>query len=275
MVRKKSPPGASAAQASESGAGGVLTHPLAGVAGAGLLFIIAADGRTSADAYARPFTAGGAPKVALVIGGLGPNAAITRQAIEQLPPEVTLAFVPYTDGLQGWVDLARANGHEVLLEVPMEPVDYPQNDPGPYTLMAQDPGQETVKRLEWLLSRATGYFGVTNDLGGRFLASDPAMAAFSAALSRRGLAFVDDGSASSRGGGVPRASADRTIDSTLGAAAIDQQLASLETAAQQKGGALGSAGAHPVTLQEVKRWAGTLAARGLRLAPASALTAHR
>ena len=129
--------------------------------------------------------------------------------------------------------------------------------------------------MEWLLSRATGYFGVTNDLGGRFLASDPAMAAFSAALSRRGLAFVDDGSASARGGGVPRASADRTIDSTLGATAIDQQLAGLETTAQQRGGALGSAGAHPVTLQEVRRWAGSLPARGLRLAPASALTAHR
>ena len=345
MFAKKSPPGVSAAQASDSGAGGGLTQPLAGVAGAGLLFLVAAValiavtgdpqagaprvriplavsglpipafgpdsvaapaapfaglplapapivgltepgpggllpiiasyGRTPADAYARPFTSGGAPKVALVIGGLGPNSAITRQAIEQLPPEVTLAFVPYTDGLQGWVDLARANGHEVLMEMPMEPVDYPQNDPGPYTLMAQDPAQETVKRLEWLLSRATGYFGVTNDLGGRFLASDPAMATFEAALNRRGVAFVDDGSAGARGGGLPRASADRSIDVTLGAAAIDQQLAGLESTAQQRGGALGSAGAHPVTLQEVKRWAASLGARGLRLAPASALTTRR
>ena len=248
-----------------------LTEPGPG----GLLPIIGSDGRTPADAYARPFAASGAPKVALVVSGLGLNAAATRQAIEQLPPEVTLAFVPYTDGLQGWVDLARANGHEVLMEMPMEPVDYPQNDPGPYTLMAQDPAQETVKRLEWLLSRATGYFGVTNDLGGRFLASDTAMTAFSNALRRRGLAFVDDGAASGKGGGLPRATAERLIDQTLDKAAIDQQLADLEASAQQHGAALAAAGVHPVTISEVQRWAAGLNARGLRLAPASALTAQR
>jgi len=69
--------------------------------------------------------------VALIIGGLGLNAATTRQAIESLPPEVTLSFVPYADGLQGWIDMARAAGHEVMLEAPMEPADYPSNDPGP------------------------------------------------------------------------------------------------------------------------------------------------
>ena len=252
--------------------------PIAGLSApgpGGLLPVIAPDGRTPAQAYARPFHDTGAPKVALVIGGLGLNAKSTREAIEQLPPEVTLSFVPYTDGLQGWIDLARANGHEALLETPMEPLDYPQNDPGPYTLMAQDPGPETVKRLEWLMSRATGYFGVTNYLGGRFLASDPAMGVFTAALRQRGLAFVDDGSATTRGGGVPRASADMVIDQTLDGGSIDQQLAGLESAAQQHGRALGSGFAYPVTLQEVKRWAAGLAGRGLVLAPASAVMSRR
>ncbi|HEX4098391.1 MAG TPA: divergent polysaccharide deacetylase family protein, partial [Caulobacteraceae bacterium] len=221
----------------------------------GLLPIIGPGGTTPAQAYARPFHDTGAPKVALVIGGLGLNAKTTRQAIEDLPPEVTLSFVPYAEGLQGWIDLARANGHEVLLEAPMEPLDYPQNDPGPYTLMAQDPAQETVKRLETLLSRATGYFGVTNYLGGRFLASDSAMAAFAGALHQRGLGFIDDGSAAGRGGAEPRASAERVIDQDLDGASIDQQLAALEASAQQHGKALASGFSYPVTLQEVQRWA--------------------
>jgi polysaccharide deacetylase 2 family uncharacterized protein YibQ len=248
--------------------------PIAGLSApgpGGLLPVIGPDGRTPAQAYARPFTDTGAPKVALVIGGLGLNATATREAIEQLPPAVTLSFVPYTDGLQGWIDLARANGHEVLLETPMEPMDYPQNDPGPFTLMAQDSGPETVKRLEWLLSRATGYFGVTNYLGGRFLASDPAMGVFAGALRQRGLAFIDDGSASGRASGIPRASADLIIDQTLDGGSIDQQLTSLESAAQQHGRALGSGFAYPVTLDEVKRWAAGLNSRGLLLAPASAV----
>ncbi|MEO6338409.1 MAG: divergent polysaccharide deacetylase family protein, partial [Caulobacteraceae bacterium] len=148
------------------------TSPIAGLTApgpGGLLPIIGPDGKTPFQAYARPFRDNGKPKVALVVGGLGLNAATTRAAVDRLPPEVTLSFVPYADGLQGWIDLARANGHEVLLETPMEPVDYPQNDPGPYTLMAGDPAPTTIKRLEWLLSRASGYVGLTNYLGGRLV----------------------------------------------------------------------------------------------------------
>lgn len=238
----------------------------------GPLPMIGPDGRTPAQAYARPFQDSGWPKIALVIGGLGLNARATRQAIEQLPPEVTLSFVPYAEGLQAWIDLARSQGHEVLLEAPMEPVDYPQNDPGPYTLMAADGPAVTGQRLEWLLSRATGYFGVTNYLGGRFLQSDAALTGFVAALSRRGLAFIDDGSAAGRGGGVPRASALKIIDANLDAEGIGAELARLEEAAQAKGAALGSGFAYPVTLEQVRAWAQGLPGKGLQLAPASAVT---
>ena len=242
----------------------------------GLLPVIGPDGRTPAQAYARPFRDTGAPKVALVIGGLGLNSKITLQAIEQLPPEVTLSFVPYADGLQGWIDQARIHGHEVLLEAPMEPVDYPQNDPGPFTLMAQDPGPETIKRLEWLLSRASGYFGVTNYLGGRFLASDQAVTTLTTALRQRGLAFIDDGSAAGRaGGGAPRASAERVIDANLDGGSITQELSALEGSARQHGRALGSGFAYPVTLQQVQQWASGLSGRGLVLAPASAVMSAR
>ncbi len=248
-----------------------LTEPGPG----GPLPIIASDGRTAAQVYARPFRSNGKPKVAIVVGGLGLKAATTRQAIEQLPPEITLSFVPSADGLQGWIDLARANGHEVLLEAPMEPLDYPESDPGPYTLMANAAPQETIKKLEWLLTRATGYFGVTNYLGSRFVASDQGMAAFSTGLRQRGLAFVDDGSAVRRGGGVPRASADAIIDDQLDAAAIDKRLLSLEAAALQHGQAMGSAFAWPLTLSQVSAWAAGLQQRGYQLAPASALMIKR
>ena len=253
--------------------------PLAGLTapgpGGSFLPIISTDGRNPSQAYARPFQSNGKPKVALVIGGLGLNAKSTRQAIEQLPPEVTLSFVPYADGLQAWIDLARANGHEVLLEAPMEPADYPNNDPGPYTLLTTSKPAETVQHLDWLLSRATGYFGVTNYLGSKFVTSDPAMATFSGDLRQRGLAFVDDGSAARRGGGIPRASADLVVDDQLAGDAIDKQLAALEAAALQHGQALGSGFAYPITLDEVGRWAAGLSARGYQLAPASAVMARR
>ena len=263
-----------------AGAGQALAQaPIAGLtepgAGGALLPIIAQDGRTPAQAYARPFHSNGKPKIALVIGGLGLNAKTTRQAIEQLPADVTLSFVPYSEGLQGWIDLARANGHEVLVEAPMEPNDYPDNDPGPYTLMAQGRPAETIEKLDWVLSRAVGYFGVTNYLGSKFLNSDTAMAAFTGDLHQRGLAFIDDGTAVKRGGGLMRASADAVIDDQLAGDAIDKQLVLLEVDATRDGQALGSGFAYPLTLDQVARWATTLAQRGYQLAPASAVTMRR
>ncbi|MDB5451486.1 MAG: hypothetical protein JWO33_64 [Caulobacteraceae bacterium] len=249
-----------------------LTEPAPGGA---LLPIVATDGRSAFQAYARPFISNGKPKVAMVVGGLGLNPKYTRQAIEQLPAEVTLSFVPYREDLQSWIDLARAHGHEVLLEAPMEPNDYPDNDPGPFTLMAGGQPQETAKRTEWLLSRATGYFGLTNYLGSKFVTSEAGMSAFTQTLKARGVAFVDDGSAAKRGGGIPRASADRIIDDQLAAEAINQRLADLESTAAKRGQALGSGFSYPITLTQVSAWAQGLDQRGFQLAPASALMARR
>ena len=259
--------------------GALPAAPIAGLSApgpsGGLLPVIAADGRTVAQAYARPFTGNGSPKVALIVGGLGLNPQTTRAAIESLPPEITLSFAPYAEDLQGWIDMARAAGHEVLLEAPMEPVDYPANDPGPYTLLAAARPEDMGRKLDWLLSRATGYFGVTNYLGSRFLANDAAMAGFSSALGHRGVAFIDDGQGRRRRGGVMRASADRLIDEQLAADAIDKQLSALETGAFKGGQALGSGFAYPVTVAAINRWAQGLGARGVQLAPASALMVKR
>ncbi len=260
-ARPKAPP---LAQAPIAG----LTAPGPG----GLLPIIGRDGRTPFQAYARPFASNGKPKVAIVVGALGLNATATRAAIEKLQPEVTLSFTPYADGLQAWIDLARANGHEVMVEIPMEPLDYPANDPGPSTLMAGAPGGEITHKLEGLLTRATGYFAVTNYMGGRFMSSDTAMSALIASLRSRGVGFVDDGTAGKRGGGgTPRASADSVIDDDPSASAIDGQLLKLEAGALQHGQSLGSGFAYALTIDKVTRWAAGLAGRGYQLAPASAV----
>lgn len=241
----------------------------------GPLPTIAPDGRTPAVAYARPFRSNGRPRVALIVGGLGLNAVTTRAAIERLPPEVTLSFVPYAEGLQGWIDLARAQGHEVLIEIPMEPTGYPDTvDPGPQTLLAASTPDEIQARMTWLLGRATGYFGVTNYLGDRFAPSDAGMNAFLAVLRQRGLAFLDDGSMRRRPGAFARASADRIVDETQTPAAIMGQLNALEAAAKTRGQALGTGFSYPVTVEAAARWTAGLEARGLQLAPASAIAAR-
>jgi hypothetical protein len=272
------PSGAASPTPVVSGIGVLTPAPLAGLTApgpGGLLPIIAADGTASWKAYARPFVDDGRPKIALVIGGLGLNPDAARLAIAQLPPEVTLSFSPYAEGLQGLIDQARAAGHEVMIEVPMEPLDYPDTDPGPYTLATNAQPDEITHRLEWLMSRATGYFAVTNAYGARFLGQQRPMEVFAQTLRERGVAFIDDGQASSRGGNLHRASSGARIDGDLDSAAIDNQLLALEAQALQSGGAVGMGSAYPLTVTQVRQWAVAVRDRGYVLAPASALMTLR
>lgn len=253
----------------------LIKAPIAGLSQQGpngALPVIAPDGRVPAQAYARPFRPNGKPRVALIVGGLGLNAVTTRAAIERLPAEVTLSFVPYAENLQSWIDQARAQGHEVMLEMPMEPTGYPNNDPGPYTLLANSTPDDVQAKMDWLLGRATGYFGVTNYLGDQFVASDTASSAYLAYLRQRGVAFVDDGTFQRRPGAWARASADRIIDQTQSPAAIIAALNSLEAQAKVRGSALGTGFSYPVTVEAAARWTAGLEQRGLQLAPASAMT---
>ncbi len=238
----------------------------------GPLPVVAANGMSSASAYARPFKSDGRPMVALIVGGLGINPGATKEAIDTLPPQVTLSFVPYTQNLQTWIDLARAAGHEVIIEVPMQPTNYPDNDPGPQTLLANMRNEDLMARMNWVMTRCTGYFAMSNYQGGAFFKDKAGMATFMQTLKARGVAFVDDGQARGLPGAWARLSADRVVDSQINAQAITQQLAGLETQAKSRGQALGTGFAYPVTLAVAIRWTQTLESKGLQLAPASALT---
>ena len=269
------------AQASGGPRGGPLSQaPASGVhqqTAGGLLPMIGPSNRTVFDAYKRPFTATGRPKIALVVGGLGLNARITQRAIDELPGEVTLSFVPYANDLQGWINRARAKGHEVLIEIPMEPFDYPDNDPGPQTLLSNASLDENQRKLTFLLSRAAGYFGVTNYLGAKFATATDPSTKFMRELKSRGVAFVSDGSsaqldATAATAGIRRAQADRLIDQRPSSEDISAQLGALEAIAAQKGSALGFGVAYSVTIDQIVRWAKEAPRRGLILAPASAVT---
>lgn len=115
------------------------------------------------------------PVIAIVIGGLGVGAAKTADAIMKLPPAVTLAFTPYGADPAKLTERARAQRHEILLQIPMEPFDYPDNDPGPQTLLTSLVPEQNIDRLHWHLSRFQGYAGIANFMGARFTATDTAM----------------------------------------------------------------------------------------------------
>jgi polysaccharide deacetylase 2 family uncharacterized protein YibQ len=229
--------------------------------------------------FARPFDPEDKrPRIALVIVDLGKSQAATNAAIQNLGGGITLAFTPYADGLAQWMALARAAGHEVLLSLPMEPTDFPNTDPGPQTLLTTLTSRQNMERLNWTLERAQGYVGVVNAQGSRFTASTDAMRPVIDRLFARGLLFVDaratQASVATRGAddvGVPRAYADRLVDQEASRPAIDRALADLERLARQNGAAMGIAQTYPVTFERLINWLPQLDARGIALAPVSAI----
>ncbi len=267
-------------------AGPLVKAPLAGLTAPGpkgLLPIIRKDGLSPFQAYRRPYVRQGTqPRIALVVSGLGFSEEVTKRAIEDLPPEVTLSFVPYAGGLQRWIDLARSKGHEVLLELPMEPFDAAAVDTGPQTLLAQAPAPENIARLDDLLSRAVGYAGVTNYQGGRFANAPEAAGVLADQLKARGLGFVVGGlsgraplAEQARARKLAFAASDRVLDVRRDADSIAAQLLALETQARDTGEALGAGFAFPVTIAQIVSWREGLQARGFELAPASAVAEAR
>lgn len=240
---------------------------------------VAADGRLPAEAYARPFAnPGKKPVVALVVGGLGINATHTKSAIDELPPEVTLSFAPDTSRLQYWIDRARAAGHEVLIELPMENYEYGRMRMHPQTLLAGRSADVNVPRLNALLGRASGYFGVINYQGAKFAEDATAVRPVLDVLSKRGVALVEDGSLEEASldkvadeTRVRYAKAASPIDTKLTADDINLELMELETIAKESGASMGTGYAFPITIEMVKIWTSELGPKGIVLAPVSAL----
>jgi hypothetical protein len=229
--------------------------------------------------FARPFDVNDPrPRIAVVVVELGLSNAATEAAIQHLPGPVTLAFSPYTDGLEQWLNLARAAGHEVLLGLPMEPANFPLRDPGPRTLLTSLTPQQNLERLDWVLGRASGIVGVTNHMGSRFTASTDALRPVMTRLRERGLMFVDArttprsvAASLATTLNLARAINDRLIDQEASRAAIDALLADVERVAKETGNAVAMGQPYPVTFERLNAWLPTLDAKGIALAPITAM----
>lgn len=239
---------------------------------------IASDGRKPSSVYAQKFTPTDKPHVALIVGGLGINRALTERAIDELPPYVTLAFAPYAKDLTFWTKRARDAGHEIMIEIPMENRSGDEQALGPAALLTTRTAEENAQRLDWILSRFGGYFGVTNYLGSKFSGDRDAMELLLARIDAAGLAYVDDTGALARAR-VQGAAAtvNRLIDPGFGSdkGQLKRDLEALEKIASAEGDALGKTYIHDATLTSIAEWASSLDERDLALAPASAVLALR
>ncbi|HVW93175.1 MAG TPA: divergent polysaccharide deacetylase family protein [Devosia sp.] len=241
---------------------------------------MSARGQTPFAAYSRtpPAPIAGKPSIAIVVTGLGLNEAGTLNVVDKLPPDVSLAFAPYGKTLPRTVAAARAAGHEMLLEVPLEPFDYPDTDPGPQTLLTGQPARANLDKLYWLMARFGGYIGLINHTGARFTASAADFGPVMEELGTRGLGYLDDGTSNrsvapelASANKVPFGRADVMLDADPARAPILAALDQLVADAKSKGQAIGVISALPVSVATLNEWLQGLDGRGVQLVPVSAL----
>ena len=243
---------------------------------------IGEDGRKAWQVYSRPVNVlEQRPKIAIVVINLGISDKQTEAALT-LPGSMSLAFAPYSQRLDSWITQSRQAGHEVLVTLPMEPIDFPKSDPGPFALLSTLDEEQNIRRLEWILTRSTGYVGLVNFMGSRFANNEKMMQPIFTALKDRGLAYLGTQenvlntiSKIADKSGVPHVSADLLIDEDLSRSSIVASLARVELLAKTNGVAVAIARPYPVSLDRLKAWSRDLLAKGFVLVPISSVIATK
>jgi hypothetical protein len=234
---------------------------------------VGADGRSPLGHYARPTRLDcSRPCVAVLVTGLGLDEGLTQRALA-LPGPVGLSFSPYA-AAAAWQARARADGHETLLGLPLEPAHVPRDDAGPLTIRAGDAEDVIDAAVQRVLAQGAGYVALDGEAGA--FAADPATFAPLAALLRvRGLGLVEiDGSALAATAGsadLPYVGGASPIDPAPDA--IDADLARVTETARAHGRAVAVLRPAPAGLDRVAAWIEGLPGQGIRLVPPSVLLA--
>jgi polysaccharide deacetylase 2 family uncharacterized protein YibQ len=223
----------------------------------------------------------------LVVDGAGHDIDLTEHLLNDLPGAVDVAFSAYMedDRAAKLAALARRTGHECLVSIPMMPSNFPIEDEGIRQLQEGPDAEANRLNLEWSLSRLTGCVGATGAsdgfMGERFAQDGLGFSQVLEEVGNRGLLYLDPrtGSPALASATVtPISVVDLVIDHSpnpeqpVTADLIDQRLAALERLATERGVAIGLAGPpQPVLLERIAVWAHGLAARGVSLAPLTAV----
>lgn len=222
----------------------------------------------------------GRPEIAIIIDDAGVDRVHTGVAIRLKGP-LTISFLPYASDLAGQARAARANRHEVMLHVPMEPHGA-FAEPEPYLLRVRMGAGEIQRRLARDLDALPGIVGINNHMGSLFTSDPQALAPVMEELVRRGLMFVDSRTSarslaqdSAQAHGLPNAGRDVFLDHYEGQAEVRKRLIETERVARKQGYAIAIGHPRAATLAELALWLDEVESKGYRLVPVSAIVRAR
>lgn len=214
------------------------------------------------------------PVVSVLVRGLGFSSELSEASLSQLPATVALGILPYGPRSRSTADAALARGHELIVQLPLEPDDYPASNPGPDTLLTTAAPDENTRRLDTILERFPGKVGATNFFGGKMLKSPEALMPVMTALAERGLVYVGETSAPgsplvtvARQAGLRYSGANAFIRGSETADVIDKALDRTVQVAKQRGRATVIAHASAMSIERLALWTASLSSQGVTLVP--------
>lgn len=216
-------------------------------------------------------------KVALVVRDLGLSKSLTLNTLD-MKNNLTLGFTPYSVDVKNWVDQAVNKGFEVLVNIPMQPTDYPVNDPGPYAMINNLSKGENVSRFNWIATRSDKIAGYYTNEDETFSNS---RSNFIPILERikEGDRYLVFGNSSNSDGAVNMSEGlsvnispvGNVIDTVLEEEKIRNKLLLLEAEAMRKGHAVGFLNPYPISLRVVQKWMKEIDNNKLVVVPVSAI----
>jgi polysaccharide deacetylase 2 family uncharacterized protein YibQ len=177
--------------------------------------------------------------VAIIIDDIGFDLHALR-LLAEIPAPLAFSVLPYTPHSAEAIEYLHQRKREILLHLPMEPLSYPKEAPGPGALMVNMDEQQIRRQLNDDLAVVPYVSGVNNHMGSRFMEDFKRLSVLMEELEKRNLYFVDSRTTAHSKGleaavrtGIHFAARDLFIDHEHGYEAAFQNL--LTVSKQDKG----------------------------------------
>ena len=207
---------------------------------------------------------------------MGLSRTSTEEAMK-LPGNITFSYSPYSGNLKEWFERAKEKNNQTLLDIPLEPSDYPISDPGPYALLTTLSKEDNLGRLRTIFSLGDGYTGIRIARGDKFSSSLDDVTAVFKEIKDKNLFVVFSGDIDfqvenvMKNLGIKYIKADDQIDEKLSKEVIFEKLTMLEATALEKGYAVAMARPYPLTVKVINQWMQTLKDKNIEIVQISAL----
>ncbi len=194
------------------------------------------------------------PKIAIIIDDIGYDKKISL-ALSDLDSNITFSVLPFAPFGKFISENLYSKGFQLMLHLPMEPVEYPQVNPGPGAIFSFMSPDELIDQLKKNIQEIPHIVGVNNHMGSKLTARSDQMNQIFSILKKENLFFVDSRTSaksqcrpSARLLQVKFARRDVFLDNIQNTDYIAGQLKKLVNLAKKNGSAIGIGHPYAVTL---------------------------